>query len=184
MEIGRKITIIAAFFMLSGVSAAGQETALEAVKKMYMDYFGIGGRSGSGIPEMKFSADFNSAIAENRKICAEYGYGICGWGSDGNEYLDTQDPDPGLTFVNSGIKFEDHGNNFIGVKLDIYPSDQDCGSYCLKNIKFKMVNENGHWVIDDIYYTDGVSSRKKLARENELNMKNPDPDSPFAKRKN
>lgn len=160
---------------------ADNMTALEAVEKMYRDYFKFYEGHSSDVPKMKFSKAFSDAIKENDEICSLYAYGICGWASERSEYLDTQDAEPSLTFIGSGITFQDLGEDLIAVRLNVFPSNKKCGSYCEKLIKFKMVSEGDIWVIDDVYYTDDISSRKRLSDENEYNKKYPDPNSQFAK---
>jgi hypothetical protein len=73
---------------LGGASSADQATALDAVRSMYIEYFNFINGQGKQRPGMPFSKDFSQEIKENIEICAEYSYGICGWGSEGDEYLE------------------------------------------------------------------------------------------------
>ena len=170
--------------ILFNTSYAGELTALEEVKAFYRNYIGYSYRETPNIPrpKMNFSESFSKAIEENEKICAEYSAGICGWRAEGDEYLDTQETDPKLTFENSGIEFTENGKNVIQVKLNVYPSENDETGFYLKKITYKMVHEKGMWVVDDIVYTDGTSSRMSIIQENENNRIHPDPDSPAAKK--
>jgi hypothetical protein len=126
---------------------------------------------------------FNKTVKENAKICAEYISGPCGWGSDGDVYLDTQESEPNLSFQSSGIGFTEIKPNLVQVKLNVYPSVKDATGYYEKTITFKMIKENGRWVVADVMYADGASSLQNMADENAVAMANPDPDSPAAIKK-
>jgi hypothetical protein len=47
----------------------------------------------------------------------------------------------------------------------------------MRIITYRMVNENGAWVIDDVLYSDGVSTRQKMAEENAPAIAHPDPET-------
>ncbi|HLY96468.1 MAG TPA: hypothetical protein VKO66_04570, partial [Sideroxyarcus sp.] len=100
---------------------------------------------------------------------------------DGDEYLDTQEIDPNLSYLNSRIRFKLIKPNLVQVRLNVYPSIKDANGYYDRTITYKVVNENGNWVVDDVMYSDGVSTRQKMADENANAIAHPDPDSPAVK---
>lgn len=78
--------------------------------------------------------------------------------------------DPNLNYTNSGITIIEIQPNIIQVKLNLFPSEKnERGLY--RTITYKMIYENGFWVVDDVMYSDGVSSLKKMTDEDEDNKK-------------
>ena len=78
--------------------------------------------------------------------------------------------DPNLNYTNSGITIIEIQPNIIQVKLNLFPSEKnERGLY--RTITYKMIYENGFWVVDDVMYSDGVSSLKKMIDEDEDNKK-------------
>ncbi len=127
-------------------------------------------------PTLALSKSFRVEVKKNKEICAQYASGPCGWGADGDEYLDAQEYEANLSYESSGMSIAEIGPNLFQVTLNVYPSVKDAGDYYQRTIIYKMVNENGAWVVDDVMYADGVSTRKKMAEENAFVIAHPDPD--------
>ncbi len=85
--------------------------------------------------------------------------------ADGDEYLDTQEIDPILSYSNSRITISEISPGTVQVKLNVYPSVENAGDFYDKTITYKMVMEDGLYVVDDIAYSDGISTRRKLSEE-------------------
>lgn len=149
-------------------SFAGEhKSALATVQDFYARFLAYYHEQtpGSPRPEMTFSKAFQTEIAKTAEACRKYGEGPCGWGSGGDEYLDAQESDPALTYANSGITFREIAPGTIRVRLNVYPSQTDAGNYYLRTITFRMLKRQGAYVVDDIIYADGPSSRKQLSEE-------------------
>jgi hypothetical protein len=170
--------------MSGSVFASGKEP-IDVVRdfyKKYMEYIHAEKRN-SAAPRIQFSKQFQRSIDRNLFVCENYASGVCGWQADGDAYLDAQEIDPNLTFANSGIRFKSIGKDIIEVKLNVYPSEKAYKDYYSREIKYKMIFENGAWVVDDIIYKDSGSSRKAIEKETADYLANPDPDSKVMKKK-
>lgn len=147
----------------------------------YLDY--LGNTSRGNRPALAFSRDFRELIEENERVCKEFATGVCGFGADGDIYLDSQEYEQGLTLQSSGFRRSEEVKGVVTVSLNVYPSISTSDGFYNKQVTFKFVLEGGAWVVDDILYADQVSSRVRIREENELYRKNPDPDSPHVTQK-
>jgi hypothetical protein len=180
-----RIIFLILFVMTSGPAFTLVNEPIDVVKdfyKKYIDYIHTE-KKNSIKPRIQFSKQFQKALERNRDVCDNYATGICGWQADGDEYLDAQETDPNLTFANSGIAFRAIGKGLVEVRLNVYPSEKTNKNFYLREIKYKMIIENGIWVVDDIIYKGSGSSRKTIEKENAYYLANPDPDSKIMKKK-
>jgi hypothetical protein len=147
--------------------AAERKTAVETVKGFYKRYlsYDYAKTPKTPRPTIALSKAFSGEVKKTADICKKYGEGPCGWGADGDEYLDAQETDPNLSYSNSRIAIREIRPGMVQVKLNVYPSIKDAGDFYDRTITYKMVMENGSWAVDDIAYSDGVSTRKKLSDE-------------------
>lgn len=161
------------------------ETPVDAVRAFYTAYldFDYNSAAGRRKPDIPKSKPFTEAIEKNAEICREYSTGICGWGVDGDPYLGgAQEIERGLNSTNSGLTVKEVKSGYVQVQLNVYPSISDAEGYYTKTMIYKMVREDGSWVVDDISSTlDGDSDRKKMLEENSYYLQPPDPDSLAAK---
>ena len=159
------------------------KTAIEVIQDFYIRYLSYDHDKTPNVkrPIIAMSKSFYEAVNKNAQICAAHISAPCGWGADGDEYLDTQEIDPNLSYLSSSIRFKSIKPNLVQVRLNVYPSVKDANGYYDKTITYKVVNENGSWVVDDVMYSDGVSTRQKMADENAYAIAHPDPDSPAVK---
>ena len=134
-------------------------------------------------PHIQFSKQFQKSLDRNYDVCENYASGICGWQADGDAYLNAQEIDPNLTFENSGIAFKAIGKDLVEVKLNVYPSEKANTDYYLREIKYRMIYEDGAWVVDDIIYKESGSSQKTIEKETAHYLAHPDPDSKIMKKK-
>ncbi|MEB4591625.1 hypothetical protein VSS37_11595 [Candidatus Thiothrix sp. Deng01] len=143
-------------------------TAVAAVDSFYQDYLNFhpaGDDEESLPPEIGLSESFKTDIKKSDEVCQNFDDGPCGWGADGDQYLDSQDPDPDLDYKNSGIAITEPEPGNVQVKLNVNPSLPE-GNF--RTITYKMVQEDGKWVADDILYHDEdavTSTRQMLAEE-------------------
>jgi len=104
---------------------------------------------------LKFSKSLYAIMQENKKACSEKaGTDVCGWNADEDEYLDTQETDPNLTFSNAKFKFTCPQKGIVNVTFNVYPSmkDKEALLFYQKKIQFKLLQENQQWVVDDMVY--------------------------------
>lgn len=155
------------------------QTPVELLQRFYRAYLGyVQGEATSGTsPELRFSRAFEKLRARNAKICASHASGVCGFGADGDIYLDTQESDPDLSYDNSGIVFRNLGNNRVEVTLNVYPSEKTKPDFYQRRIDYRLVWEEGAWVVDDILYGGKRSARQGMREEIVQYLAHPDPDS-------
>jgi hypothetical protein len=160
--------IAAALFSTNIASISESKPSIKTIQDFYIRYLNDDNRKMPNIerPPIAMSNSFREAIEKNARICAANVIGPCGWGTDGDEYLATQETDPGLNYLNSGITFIEIEPDMVQVKLNVYPSAKEANGYYNKTITYKMVKENGNWVVDDVSYSDGISIRKVMEDEN------------------
>lgn len=180
-----KVIILLSYLFTGFINADETASAKQTIEQFYKGYLIYYQKTSDAetLP-LKFSKAFKADIEKNNAVCTEYATGVCGWNASGDEYLNTQEADPTLTYENSGIRFQVVKPNTIEVRLNIFPSTQD--PYYDRVIQFKMTQENGEWVVDDIAYDEkGESSvREYIRNENAEYLANPDPDSKAMKKTN
>jgi len=160
------ILICITLAVMSTVSQA-ENSPVEAVSNFYRTYLDYCNKKVTSVPRPKIalSADFSSVVAKTEAACKKYADYPCGWGADGDEYLDSQESDPNLTYQSSGISITETSPGIVKVQLNVYPSITDAGPYYHRIIIYKMVHESGEWVVDDVLYSDGKSTKKALVEE-------------------
>jgi hypothetical protein len=148
----------------ANVAASASPAAVDAVRGFYQRYLAAFAKD-AATPDIAMSKAFKADIQKSEQACKGHNDEVCGWGSDSLPYLSSQDPDNGLNFKNSAIRFTQAKPGTVQVDLNVNPS---AAGGVLNTILFKMVQENGQWVADDILYPDGkstYSTRKGLADE-------------------
>lgn len=139
-------------------------TAVNAVSGFYQRYLADFAKD-AATPDIAMSKAFQAEIQKSEQACQTVDGEPCGWGAEANPYLNSQDYDENLNYTNAGISFKETAPNTVRVDLNVAPSDPEGGK---TTIVFKMVQENGQWVADDILYPDGkslYSTRKALTDE-------------------
>jgi Protein of unknown function (DUF3828) len=179
-----KLITLLSYLFAGFINANETASAKQTIEQFYKEYliYHYQKTPNAKTPLLKFSKAFKADIEKNNAICTEYATGVCGWNASGDEYLNTQEADPTLTYKNSGIRFQEVKQNTIEVRLNLFPSTQD--PYYDRVIQLKMIQENGEWVADDIAYDEkGQSSvREYIRNENAEYLANPDPDSKAMKK--
>jgi hypothetical protein len=145
--------------------AAKSQSAAQVVENFYADYIGKFLRK-KNRPSLPFSKAFQALIDKNSSVCKEKaGTDICGYGAGGDIYFNAQEIDPHLTVKSSGLKVIEPIPGDVHVKLNVFPSSRgskagDISDYYYRHMIFKMIQEEGRWVVDDILTTS--SSRKEV----------------------
>ena len=148
---------------------SGDENAVNTVRDFYERYFNYNYQKTPKIPapEMEFSTAFKRDLKVNKELCAKYADGICGFAADGDPYTDAQDSDDNLDATKVKLKVTQEKNGLVIAKFNIFPGEGDL----LTVVKFKMIQENGKWLVDEIIYSSGSSARRQIREENDYNLK-------------
>lgn len=161
--------VLVIFFTLASMESLSQaiDSPVEAVSKFYGSYLAYDYKMTPKVPRPKIalSKDFSAVIANTDAACKKFADYPCGWGADGDEYLDAQEIDPKLSYKNSGISIAESSPGFVSVQLNVYPSLKDAGDFYLRRITYKIINESGRWVVDDVIYSDNKSTKQTLIEE-------------------
>lgn len=161
-------TLSALMMLVTGTAhAAAPASAKETIEAFYKKYLAqIHVAQTAVMPP--FSKAFKKAWDENTELCKKYGEGdICGWAADGDPYIDAQDFDDKLTYANSQIAYREDKPDTVAVSLNLFPSDPKLAKQSTRTITYKMVQEDGKWMVDDILDNGGKdSARKAMAAEN------------------
>lgn len=168
--------------LLTCSAAIGDERSgpVETIRSFYQRYLNFNDRQSAGAarPDLVYSKKFRAEIDESSRVCAKYVEGPCGWGGDTDVYLDTQERDPLLRFDNSRFEIKQLDAATVQVRFNVYPSDKDDKGFYDKLVTYRMIKEGGRWVVDDVSYRDGVSSRALLTKERANAKAHPDRPQP------
>ncbi len=155
------------FVACPAANADVSSSPVDTIHTFYRRYLDTPDRySGRGdVPALVYSKKFRAALNEHRRVCCKDEDGPCGWGDDTNEYLDSQEIDPLLRYANSRFEIKALDARTVQVRFNVYPSEKDEKGFYDKLITYRMINEGGQWLVDDLSYRDGVSVRAQLAKE-------------------
>ena len=145
-------------------------SAKDKVTSFYKSYFIWKPSSKTPKPKMKYSKGFRELVAKDAKLCKQKaGTDICGWGADFDIYFDSQENDDDLTFEKAHARVDEPKAGEVVVQFDLFPSQkgEEKGS---RKISFRMIQEGGTWVVDDIVYAEGTA-RKMIQDEMALYQK-------------
>jgi hypothetical protein len=153
---------------LTTYASADTESAEKTIYNFYNSYFSdLNKKDNASSIELPYSTSFNKLISHNKELCNSFPDEICGWGADGDVYLDAQDYDEKLSIENSQFKINESPSNTINVSFYLFPSEKSAQDN-QRHISFKMVYEHNKWVVDDIIYNRDTSSREQINNENKL----------------
>jgi hypothetical protein len=174
MIVWKKIIVVLLFVLITSSAFADGKSAKDTILEFYKQYLDHRYYAAPKKPRpiLLFSKSFAAEIKKNKNICKKYSDGVCGWAADSDEYLNVQDQDENLNYNNSGIQAVEIAPNTIRVTLNVFPFEKNNKVY-ERVITYKMLQENGRLVVDDIIYDDNSSSRKLMEEENKFNILNP-----------
>lgn len=162
-------------------SLAADKSAEKLIIDFYQSYFNYTySENNRTPPELPFSKNFQKLINENSKACELYEPGICGWDAQYDVYTNSQESDENLTIENSNFTSSLLPDNQVRVTFNLFPTDSD--PYYDRVITFKVIFEDGNYVVDDILYGNGMSSTiDSIKDEIEYIKKYPNPDSRYCR---
>jgi hypothetical protein len=112
-----------------------------------------------------YSRELESLVDANSHLCDSLSRGdeICGYGADGDVFLQSQEIAPGLNFEKSGYQAVRSAENTIDVSFNVYP---EMGEAYARRLSYLLVKEPGGWRVNDVLFA-GSSMRQEIQRENE-----------------
>jgi len=128
-------------------TTTAQQQQLQTVTDYYKKY--LNREFEEGWPSI-FSSRLQKALNDNIEDCRKYvrNGNICGYSSDGDLLLLSQDSSEKLNFTNSKFTAISEHTNQINVSFILFPEyPDDAGN---REISFNMAQENNQWKIDDI----------------------------------
>lgn len=151
-----------------------QMQAVEDFYRVYLNSFATKQvTSQIQLAETFFSKNLMQTWQKNLDVCKQKGgTDICGFGADGDIYLNSQEYDPNLNYENSKFRVFSFKEGFVEANFNVYPSVLKAGKsdpYFDRRIRFYMIQENDHWAVDDMAYVDAagpVSMREIIKKEN------------------
>jgi hypothetical protein len=162
------LVLLLCFYSLTAFADSRTNNPKEIITHFYQSYFlSLQAKHEQSTPKLDFSTSFKKLLESNKKLCLSFADEICGWGADGDVYLNAQDYDDSLTIENSHFKISEVSHNLFKVSFNLFPFDKTVQSND-RIILYKMIYEQNNWVIDDIIYDKNNSARKQIKNENNL----------------
>lgn len=163
-----RLSIFLSLFVFAGYVHAETTGAKDTIYNFYKSYFSslnAGGKAKINPVELAYSKSFDREISRNKELCKKFPGEICGWGADGDVYLDAQDYADNLNFANSRLKVSESPGGLVNVSFVLFPSDKQVQDG-ERHISFKMIFESNKWVVDNILYGKNASARNQIKSEN------------------
>ncbi|HWV16819.1 MAG TPA: hypothetical protein VN030_15425 [Cellvibrio sp.] len=147
----------------------------KAIEDFYKSYLNAYGNPELESPELRYSKALQSEMEENYRVCQNYAASLCGWNAEGDPYLLAIEPDEALSFENTQTKIAEISPDLIQVRLNPNPSSKPDDHFNISIITYKVIREDGAWVVDDIFYGEELMSvRENIKTENAGYIANPD----------
>jgi hypothetical protein len=165
-----RLSIFLSLFIFAGSVHAEAIGARDTIYYFYKSYFSnlnAGANAKINPVELVYSKSFAREISRNKELCKRFPDEICGWGADGDIYLDAQDYGDNLNFANSRLKVSESPGGFVHVSFVLFPSDKQVQDG-ERHISYKMIFESNKWVVDNILYGKNASARNQIKSENAL----------------
>lgn len=146
-----------------------QQQQIDLITDFYKDHLARPDqRQASQVPSGAFySTELEALVDANAQLCYALSRGddVCGYGADGDVFLDTQEVSPSLDFERAGFKVERVGDNTVEARFNVHP---DMGAAYERQIRYTLVQEQDKgWRVDDMHYAQGRSMRAELQQEND-----------------
>jgi len=167
LPLGLGLFTLAFAALMADKAWSEKQQQLDLITNFYKDHLARPEtRQASQLPAGSFySKELEALVDANLQVCDSLSRGddICGYGADGDVFLDAQEVSPTLDFERAHFKAERIGDNMVEASFNVYP---DMGSSYDRQIRYALVRENSGWRVDDMLYAQGRSMRQELQREN------------------
>jgi hypothetical protein len=168
LPLGMVLFVLAIAALLADKSWSEKQQQLDLITNFYKDHLARPeSRQASQLPTGSFySKELEALVDANLQLCDSLSRGddICGYGADGDVFLDTQEVSPSLDFERAHFTVTRSGENTVDASFNVHP---DMGSAYERHIRYVLVREESGWRVDDMLYGDGRSMRQELQREND-----------------
>jgi hypothetical protein len=165
---GLALFVIAIAALLADKAWSEKQRQLDLITEFYKDHLSRPeSRQASQLPAGSFySRELEALVDANSLLCDSLSRGddICGYGADGDVFLQAQEVAPSLDFERSGFKASRSADNIIDASFNVHP---DMGESHARRIRYVLVKEAAGWRVDDVLFDGGASMRRELQRENE-----------------
>ena len=163
---GLGLFCVAVTGLLADKDASEKQQQVDLIASFYKDHLSQPDKQqASQLPANSFySRDLEALVEANAQLCDSLSRGddICGYGADGDVFLQTQETAPNLDFERSGFKAVRAADGVVDVSFNVYP---DMGKAYDRKLRYLLVREKAGWRVDDVQY-NGSSMRQDIQREN------------------
>jgi hypothetical protein len=150
-----------------------EQQQVEFIANFYKNYLSQAGtRRTNNLPAGFFySKGADAMITTNGHLCDKLSRGdeICGYGTNGDIFLNAQEIDPDLTFEKAGFQAVVAGKNTIDVSFNVYP---ELGEFYDRKIRYVLAKEDAGWRVDDAFFEDDGGFPVKSSMRYEINQEN------------
>ena len=165
---GLALFFIAVAALLADKAWSERQRQLDLITDFYKDHLSRPEtRQASQLPAGSFySRELEALVDANSLLCDSLSRGddICGYGADGDVFLQAQEVSPSLDFERSGFTASRSEDNIVDASFNVHP---DMGESHARRIRYVLVKEPHGWRVDDVLFADGGSMRRELQREND-----------------
>lgn len=167
VPLGAGLFVLAIVGLLADIAWSVRQQQLDLITNFYKDHLARPEmRQASQLPSGSFfSKELEALVDANLQLCDSLSRGddVCGYGADGDVFLDAQEVPPTLDFERAQFKVERAGDDVVEASFNINP---DMGSAYERHLRFALVEEDNGWRVNDMLYGQGRSMRQELQREN------------------
>lgn len=164
---GLALFVIAVAALLADKAWSERQRQLDFITDFYKDHLSRSeSRQASQLPAGSFySRELEALVDANSHLCESLSRGddACGYGADGDVFLQAQEVAPSLDFERSGFTATRVDDNTIEASFNVYP---DLGASHARRIRYVLTREAAGWRVDDVLFAEGGSMRREIEREN------------------
>jgi hypothetical protein len=168
LPIGFLLFVIGVPVLMANKAWSEKQQQVDLLRNFYRDHMARPDyRAPSQVPARSFySQELEALIDTNSHLCDSLSRGddICGYGVDGDVYLQSQEMAPGLSLDKSGFKAVRSGEDTVDVSFNAYPERGDAYA---RRMQYMLVKQNAAWRVNDVLFSDGRSMRDEIKREND-----------------
>ncbi|MYM69654.1 hypothetical protein GTP45_22820 [Pseudoduganella sp. FT55W] len=168
LPLGMVLFLFAIAALLADKSWSEKQQQLDLITNFYKDHLARPEtRQASQLPTGSFySRELEALVDANLQLCDSLSRGddICGYGADGDVFLDAQEVSPSLDYERAHFNVTRSGEDTVDASFNVYP---DMGSAYERQIRYVLVQEENGWRVNDMLFGQGRSMRQELQKENE-----------------
>lgn len=168
VPLGLGLFVFAMIGLMADKAWSEKQQQLDLITDFYKDHLARPeSRQASQLPTGSFySQELEALVDANLQLCDSLSRGddICGYGADGDVFLDTQEVPPSLDFDRAHFRITRAGENIVEASFNVYP---DMGDAYARQIRYLLVEQDSGWRVDDVMYGNGRTMRQELQQEND-----------------